>query len=877
MQDSCRSLLPAPRFMFTRMLALAGAFLLGGVAVAQNAPPPPQPILLPAATTGAGCIIQSDFSTGQPHRNFETVVLQGNDLVHYWHDNQNVNYTWHRGQVITHNATGYGCIIQSDFKSGSHGNFEVVVPEGSNLVHYSHDNSDVTSPWLRGKVITPRSTGPATIIQSDFRNGSHGNFEVVALENRNLVHYWHDNSDVNSDWHQGGIISANATGPGTIIQSDFKSGDHGDLEVVVPEGRTLVHYYHDSSDVNSPWKRGQTISTIASGPASLIQSDFKSGGHGNFEVLVPEGTNLVHHFHDNSNVNNPWQQGQVAATGVAGYAGLIQSDFVSGGHGNFEVVAFHNQQVFHHFHDNSDVNKPWQQAQQLTFASRSQRVCQLTGDYDFQDEHASFNQTDTRFHVKGTDLGYPFEHDGRVYFLFGDTGDHGEDSIADTREFTGENGLHLDFVADGNTFRPISIPNVSLGFFEVPTTGFSANGKMYVFVWTDHRDQMRVDPNVQPCPGEVFSNQVGHAALARSDDNGRTYKLAYENLGNKFVYLSAAVVDSATVPGLPEKGGQGLLLWGSGQCYRQSDVYLAYAPLGQVESKSAILYYTGMNPTTQQPGWLTAAQMAQFRNLHGEATQPARMFAQGNNPCVGEFSVTWNRNLREWLMLYNCHDLNAKDAYQDVLARAATTPWGPWSEPTVLFHPADDHGFCHFIHQDDNCDPLKDPKSPAGDNIGDVYAPYIIPRYTEGGLQSTTIFYTMSTWNPYDVVLMRATLAFKSALPYGPDTCEARALSGEKPCRTITSALRRRPAMRWPRRTRRHLPIVPPMASPPAWTLARQDSSGEMPFPGDHVCVTPAVRTQNALDDATGPARRAAAGVEGPLPHSPVRKIPVVR
>jgi hypothetical protein len=103
-----------------------------------------------------------------------------------------------------------------------------------------------------------------------------------------------------------------------------------------------------------------------------------------------------------------------------------------------------------------------QQAQQMTAQNRSQKVCQLTGGFDPENEHTSFNQTSGRYQVYGTDLGYPFEHDGRFYFAFGDTGDGGADSIAYTRDLTSDNCIHLDFVANGNSFRPISIPNVSL-------------------------------------------------------------------------------------------------------------------------------------------------------------------------------------------------------------------------------------------------------------------------------------------------------------------------------------------------------------------------------------------------------------------------------
>jgi hypothetical protein len=61
-------------------------------------PAPPQPILLPVST-GVGCLIQSDFISNG-HGNFETVALQGNDLVHYWHDNGNVQHPRSKPPVV---------------------------------------------------------------------------------------------------------------------------------------------------------------------------------------------------------------------------------------------------------------------------------------------------------------------------------------------------------------------------------------------------------------------------------------------------------------------------------------------------------------------------------------------------------------------------------------------------------------------------------------------------------------------------------------------------------------------------------------------------------------------------------------------------------
>ncbi len=93
-----------------------------------------------------------------------------------------------------------------------------------------------------------------------------------------------------------------------FIQSTF--GNPRNFEVVVLEGKNLVHYFHDNSKdlVSSPWVRLQTITTAATGPGCIIQSTF---GNGNFEVVVPEGKNLVHYFHDNSNPGLPWGRVQV--------------------------------------------------------------------------------------------------------------------------------------------------------------------------------------------------------------------------------------------------------------------------------------------------------------------------------------------------------------------------------------------------------------------------------------------------------------------------------------------------------------------------------------------------------------------------------------
>jgi len=110
-------------------------------------------------------------------------------------------------------------------------------------------------------------------------------------------------------------------------------------------------------------------------------------------------------------------------------------------------------------------------------------------------------------------------------------------------------------------------------------------------------------------------------------------------------------------------------------------------------------------------------------------------------------------------MLYNCHGA--------VRARFALAPWGPWSEPTEIFQPGKDGAFCRYMHAvretctdtigGDNVD-----TSTGNDAAGDPYAPYVLTRFTRPTPEGAEIYFLMSTWNPYQVVVMRANLAISA-------------------------------------------------------------------------------------------------------------------
>jgi hypothetical protein len=351
------------------------------------------------------------------------------------------------------------------------------------------------------------------------------------------------------------------------------------------------------------------------------------------------------------------------------------------------------------------------------------KICQLTGDTDREIGKPTLNQTGSRYGVLGADLGFSFPFDNRLYFLFGDTlGLHGGDSIAFSQDTDPEDCLQLQFVAgsDGR-YLPPKVPGVSLSPFEVPMGGLGVGQKMYVFFTTDHTEQ----------------KVMGRSVLARSDDGAKTFTLLYDVSTDKFINVDPVVVDNATTAGLPESTGQGVILWGTGD-YRRSNPYLAYVSLSSLENRSAWRFYSGSDPDTGLPRWSE------------QETDAAMLF---DHPCLGELSVAWYPSLGKWLMIYNCA------LPRGITMRSADWPWGPWSDGVVIFQPWNDGGYCHFMHvafSSQNCDTVSDPGRE--NEWAGEYGPYMIPSLAQNLGGTTTIYYVMSVWNPYEVMLMKTEL-----------------------------------------------------------------------------------------------------------------------
>ncbi len=406
----------------------------------------------------------------------------------------------------------------------------------------------------------------------------------------------------------------------------------------------------------------------------------------------------------------------------------------------------------------------------------------------------------------GTDAGASFAGPfGSTFFLFGDTTDQpfgqvdkipGADAIAFSTDVAAGDCPNLIFFQQGGRIVspqifPLGDPHNFPGLFEAPSGGFYSGGRPYVAYTID----ASVDPDGALRPH--------HGALTRGDttfqDASGSIKLnvMFHFPSAKFITVYPLRIDANGKP-ISDPGAreQSIYFFGTGEYRKSTDVYLAKIDVSGLAN--------GLNGLNGEQDWISRLRYYAPSGWTPDESKAASILAPPSSPCMGEFSVTWNAALGKWLMLYNC------DSPRGILFRAADQPWGPFGAAGVLFNPDRDKGYCNFMHANDRrcdygaptpvlpphgppieecvpplcyrecvqpavaanppycwtcphgapnaCNSLGDPNNPPW-RYGGEYAPYVIDALTRtNGANSTTIKFAMSTWNPYQVVLMQATL-----------------------------------------------------------------------------------------------------------------------
>ena len=350
----------------------------------------------------------------------------------------------------------------------------------------------------------------------------------------------------------------------------------------------------------------------------------------------------------------------------------------------------------------------------LTWITNSSvKLEQIIGDIDWEANAQGSNlltasQTIKRFHIMGNGLGYSFEDHGKLIFLFGDTISeqptngvldyHAADPLAWSTNTDGETPLVINFFTNLPTTNvtPIFVQpaDLKMGPDDVPNSGISlANGVF--LVCNSGSDTSQPNPQTNDFSELITFNE----SLAVSNTAVITN-----------VFYTNRVVSALTTnlaPTSPWQGhfinvalheyGTNVMMFGTGE-YRSGDVFLCQIPTANFASGAGTLFFAGL--TNGQPVWSGAESNCNPVVQDNPTNGPAWPDDAGT---AGNVSVIYSTCLNLWLMTYDGGRSaeTAKTKTTGVYFSYAQQPWGPWSQPQLIFQFVDPvfHSLCGFARR----------------------------------------------------------------------------------------------------------------------------------------------------------------------------------
>ena len=430
----------------------------------------------------------------------------------------------------------------------------------------------------------------------------------------------------------------------------------------------------------------------------------------------------------------------------------------------------------------------------------------------------------SQYNPQWTTASNPFDFKGGDTFASSNT-PRAEDGLL-LNYFIGSDPSHA------NTMQPIypsgatpgscaSSGVIATGGDDTPSGGISLNGQIY-FSYSSGSDASAFYPHLNNCSILVRFDEATQTFTA-----GRQISQAYYPLPESEMFAPTKAVSpwpSNFVPGhfntnslhiLPAGFGlfadvdepspfgstpweSGVLIFGEGQHRGSptgSSVYLSYIPGNYfwtgVDSKGkpATRYFAGLK--SGHPTWSDSESDSVpvvYDNPYG-AVVPQGPPGTSDPGTVGEMSVVYAPEIGLWLMTYDGGRQTGpgtnKPLINGIYFTYARFPWGPWATPQLIFNACRDNGLGNFMSypsSDSSCGSGTHPIGPSGPTIGgqspsgndpistpgDPYAAEMIERFVEVRGDTLKIFFTMSTWNPYAVVLMESDFKITSAQAWRP-------------------------------------------------------------------------------------------------------------
>lgn len=376
----------------------------------------------------------------------------------------------------------------------------------------------------------------------------------------------------------------------------------------------------------------------------------------------------------------------------------------------------------------------------------------------------------------------------------------------------GEECPKINFFQQGNSFAPLIVPGLSpLDDLDTPVSAFATKNYLYAVVNNPNPNNSLLTPlHIVRNEGNSHVFYPIGSPLHTGHPEQIVSVEIFQNKYDLTLFLSVACsTNKSSLPIQVNEISNPVFIWGRAGIYKSkkeelhklTNIYLMVLDGDQLDSlengsnESLKRYYYLGNDSSNNPLWGS-----------GPNVDPAPVvFGNSDVTYLNQMSVTYNSQLDLWMMIYGgspheifinegtseLFDFYANDA--GIYIRLSTKPWGPWSDPQLILDlKVPDCKTFYVPPSDIN---LKNPKicySPIIGPTGEVIVPAschsscvgpddmsVIPLdgnkvsgkpyavsfwegatypFQQGSFQGSTFYFVMSTWNPYHVVLMKASV-----------------------------------------------------------------------------------------------------------------------
>jgi len=376
--------------------------------------------------------------------------------------------------------------------------------------------------------------------------------------------------------------------------------------------------------------------------------------------------------------------------------------------------------------------------------------------------------------VDGVDMGANTSHNDVWHIFFGDVVGAQADGDLVARQLPSLDTLQLMpiRISQNGPYNPYQTagpghPSYDLGRNRTPTGAFSyvVSNTPRVFVFAFVGDRFNPDWPVS----SVLSSKADP-----SQTDPLTYKTEFKFSHEKFWMVSPTVVRNSEHPGLPSSVGDGLVILGGGE---KDSVHLAWMELDPVKwgpKLSTVRYFTGTPGTAS---WSEPTGMSE----DDARANPAQAFQHEKKakrvaslpPYFSTVSASWLPAARRWLLMTSGGVFEQPNPHRQlpqrpIVVQFGTKPWF-WSRRLDVFDPCREQAYGRYMHWTglDDIHIRVPPKLHLDDGRdtwalerGHAYGGFIVDRFTkyEPLNKNVNLVYLMSTFNPYQVHVMRTVL-----------------------------------------------------------------------------------------------------------------------